>query len=92
MDILIVDQEMIRAGKMISSNMEEIVELDLRLHKVLQGLAQKGFVDQKISAALLEKADAISHVIREVNETTQDTMTEIQNYIAEIDRKDQYLY
>lgn len=92
MDVLIVDQEIIRAGKMISSNMEEVIELNSRLYKVLLGLAQNGFMDQKISAALVDKAGAISDVIKEVNETTKNMMTEVQSYIEEIDNKDKYLY
>lgn len=92
MDVLIVDQEIIRAGKMISSNMEEIIELNARLYKTLHGLAQDGFMDDEISSALLDKAGAISDVVKEVNETTKNIMSEVQNYIEEIDEKDKYLY
>lgn len=92
MDILVVDQEMICAGKMISSNMEEIMELNSRLYKALNGLTRNGFIDQEISSALSDKADAISDVVQEVYVTTQNVLAEIQNYIEEIDEKDKYLY
>lgn len=92
MSLVIVDQEMIRAGRVISSTMEEIVDLNNQFMDVIETLTTKGYQEELISSALIDKATVLSNIIIQIDELTQSTITEVENYISEVDEKDQYLY
>lgn len=92
MDIIIMDQEMERAHRMIASNMQETAELGKRLNEVLTNLAQKGFADRLISKALCEKASEIAGIMREVQEAAQGTAVETEDFVEAVDREDRNLY
>ncbi len=92
MSLIIVDQEMIRAGRMISSTVEEIVDLNNEFMNVIEGLIEKGYQEELISRALTDKTYVLSDIIIQMDELTKSTMAEIENYISEIDEKDKYLY
>ncbi len=92
MDIIIMDQEMESANRMIASNMQEAAELGKRLNEVLTGLAQKGFADRLISEALCEKASEIAGIMCEVQKAAQGTALETEEFIEAVDREDRNLY
>lgn len=92
MDIIIMDQEMESVRGMIAGNMRETAELGKRLNGVLTSLSEKGFVDRRISEALLEKASEIEEIMQEVQEAAQGTAMETEGFIEAVDQEDRNLY
>lgn len=92
MSLIVKDAEIVRAGRMISSTMEEIVELNKSFNQVMVALTMKGIVDERISAQLLCRKESLTETITHIAEETEDAMKLVNSYINKIDEKDSYLF
>lgn len=92
MNLVVMDQEIIRAGIMISSTMEEIIRLNKDFTGAIDAIITRGYEDVLISSALVEKAQVLSNTVTQIAELIEDTRALPKSYIDEIDEKDKYLY
>lgn len=92
MSLIVKDAEIVRAGRMISSTMEEIVELNKSFNQVLVNLTSKGIVDEEISVQLLNRKESLTETITHISRETENVMKLVNSYINEIDEKDSYLF
>lgn len=92
MSLVIKDSEIYSAGKMISSAIKDLIELNDNFTNVLESITKYGYNDEKISDALLEKASVLSEVISQIDDATKDILEITEKYIDDIDEKDKYLF
>lgn len=92
MSLVIKDSEIYSAGKMISSAIKDLIELNDNFTNVLESITKYGYNDEKISDALLEKASVLSEVISKIDDATKDILEITEKYIDDIDEKDKYLF